>query len=115
LILSVTVASEPLPPAQVTDELWDRTAKSVFHFDVQGAVAKSTRAGIRWLCYVRRANAPVHFWPFEGWSVPPNRFEVAEVNLSALGQNLAKGGANKTGADRVGSLGKVSPRRDRTA
>jgi hypothetical protein len=61
-------------------ELRARTAKSVFHFDVQGSVAKSTHAGIPWLRYIRQhANAHVHFWPFDGWSVTPNRSVVAEV------------------------------------
>ena len=61
-------------------ELRARTAKSVFHFDVQGSVAKSTHAGIPWLRYVRQqAKERVHFWPFDGWSVPPNRSVVAEV------------------------------------
>ena len=35
-------------------ELRARTAKSVFQFDVQGAVAKSTHAGIPWLRYIRQ-------------------------------------------------------------
>ena len=35
-------------------ELRARTAKSVFHFDVQGSVAKSTHAGIPWLRYIRQ-------------------------------------------------------------
>jgi hypothetical protein len=29
-------------------------AKSVFHFDVQGSVAKSTHAGIPWLHFIRQ-------------------------------------------------------------
>ena len=61
-------------------ELRARTAKSVFHFDVQGSVAKSTHAGIPWLRYIRQHTKDrVHFWPFDGWSVPPNRSAVAEV------------------------------------
>jgi hypothetical protein len=61
-------------------ELRARTAKSVFHFDVQGSVATSTHAGIPWLRYIRQhAKDDVHFWPFDGWSVPPNRSVVAEV------------------------------------
>jgi hypothetical protein len=61
-------------------ELRTRTAKSVFHFDVPGSVAKSTHAGIPWLRYIRRqVKDRVHFWPFDGWSVPPNRSVVAEV------------------------------------
>jgi hypothetical protein len=52
----------------------------VFHFDVQGQVAKSTHAGIPWLRYLRRQlGARVHFWPFDGWEIPPGRSVVAEV------------------------------------
>lgn len=55
-------------------------AKSVFHFDVQGSVAKSTHAGIPWLRYIRHhAKDRVHFWPFDGWTVPPNRSVITEV------------------------------------
>jgi hypothetical protein len=55
-------------------------AKSVFHFDVQGSVAKSTHAGLPWLRYIRQhAKDHIHFWPFDGWSVPPNCSVVAEV------------------------------------
>jgi hypothetical protein len=61
-------------------ELRARSAKSVFQFDVQGSVAKSTHAGIPWLRYIRQhAKDHVHFWPFDGWSVPPNLSVVAEV------------------------------------
>jgi hypothetical protein len=61
-------------------ELRARTAKSVFHFDVQGSVAKSTHAGLPWLRYIRQqVKDRVHFWPFDGWRVPPNRSVVAEV------------------------------------
>lgn len=42
-------------------------AKSVFQFDMQGSVAKSTHAGIPWLRYLRQQlGARVHFWPFDG-------------------------------------------------
>jgi hypothetical protein len=55
-------------------------AKSVFHFDVQGQVAKSTHAGLPWLRYLRqRVAARVHFWPFDGWEIPPEKSVVAEV------------------------------------
>jgi hypothetical protein len=61
-------------------ELRARTAKSVFHFDVKGTVAKSTHAGIPWLRYIRQhAKDHVHFWPFDGWSVPPGSSVLAEV------------------------------------
>jgi hypothetical protein len=59
--------------ARQGDSRWRRIcetrckAKSVFHFDVQGAVAKSTHAGIPWLLFLRRQCPTVHFWPFDGW------------------------------------------------
>jgi hypothetical protein len=61
-------------------ELHARTAKSVFHFNVPGAVAKSTHAGLPWLRYLRRhLGSKVHFWPFDGWDIPPNSSVIAEV------------------------------------
>ena len=56
------------------------SAKSVFHFDVQGSVAKSTHAGIPWLRYLRQQlGERVHFWPFDGWRIPAGRSAVVEV------------------------------------
>jgi hypothetical protein len=56
------------------------SAKSVFHFDVQGSVAKSTHAGIPWLRFIRqRPGEHVHFWPFDGWDIPVGRSAIAEV------------------------------------
>ena len=61
-------------------EIRARGAKSVFHFDVQGSVAKSTHAGIPWLRYLRNAlGQRVHFWPFDGWDVPHGPSVIAEV------------------------------------
>ena len=55
-------------------------AKSVFHFDVQGSVAKSTHAGLPWLRYLRQQlGGRVHFWRFDGWEIPTARSVVAEV------------------------------------
>ena len=55
-------------------------AKSVFHFDVQGSVAKSTHAGLPWLHRIRQqSSGRVHFWPFDGWQVPPGRHMLAEI------------------------------------
>jgi hypothetical protein len=72
--------------ARCGDSRWRRItelrarAKSVFHFDVPGSVAKSTHAGIPWLRYLRsRTDGRVHFWPFDGWEVPPGKSVVAEV------------------------------------
>jgi hypothetical protein len=57
-----------------------RGAKSVFHFDVQGSVAKSTHSGLPWLRYIRmRTGGRVHFWPFDGWRIPLGRSAVVEV------------------------------------
>jgi hypothetical protein len=54
---------------RLTEERAGR-AKSVFHFDVQGSVAKSTHAGIPWLLFMRqRLGGHVHFWPFDGWDI----------------------------------------------
>ncbi|MSQ60938.1 MAG: hypothetical protein EXR36_15210 [Betaproteobacteria bacterium] len=56
------------------------SAKSVFHFDVPGSVAKSTHAGLPWLLYMRQQlGERAHFWPFDGWQVPPGRSVVAEA------------------------------------
>ena len=47
---------------------------------MQGSVAKSTHSGLPWLRYLRRRFSDiVHFWPFDGWDVPPNRSVIAEV------------------------------------
>ena len=73
--------------ARQGDSRWRRltekragAAKSVFHFDVPGSVAKSTHAGLPWLRYLRaRASGRVHFWPFDGWEIPEGRSAVLEV------------------------------------
>ena len=52
----------------------------MFQFDVQGQVAKSTHAGVPWLLYLRQqVGERVHFWPFDGWTVPDGRSAVVEV------------------------------------
>jgi len=52
-------------------EIRARGAKSVFHFDVQGSVAKSTHSGLPWLRFLDLSVAGrVHFWPFDGWDFP---------------------------------------------
>jgi hypothetical protein len=93
-------------------------AKSVFHFDVQGSVAKSTHAGIPWLPFIRRRlGSRVHFWPFDGWDIPAGCSAIAEVYPSLWRRGFAPEG--RTGdqhdafciaawlarADREGTLG----------
>lgn len=66
-------------------ERWTSSAKSVFQFDVQGQVAKSTHAGIPWLWHIReRLGDLIHFWPFDGWDVPDGKSVIAEVYPSIL-------------------------------
>ena len=61
-------------------EKWTSSAKSVFQFDVQGSVAKSTHAGIPWLRRIREeVGDKVHFWPFDGWAVSGHKSVIAEV------------------------------------
>jgi hypothetical protein len=67
-------------------------AKSVFHFDVPGSVAKSTHAGLPWLRILRhRWRVPVHFWPFDGWLPAEGSSMVAEVYPSLWSKNYPAG------------------------
>jgi hypothetical protein len=66
-------------------------AKSVFHFDVPGSVAKSTHAGLPWLRYLRQQVAgQVHFWPFDGWGIPTGRSVIAEVYPALWSRRFAR-------------------------
>ena len=57
-----------------------RSAKSVFHFDVNGTVAHSTHTGLPWLRFLRqRLGSAVHFWPFDGWTPVQGQSTVVEV------------------------------------
>jgi hypothetical protein len=72
------------------------SAKSVFHFDVPGSVAKSTHAGLPWLRYLRQhLGDRVHFWPFDGWEIPVGRSVVAEV-YPALWSHTFERNENRT-------------------
>lgn len=55
------------------------SAKSVFHFDVQGSVAKSTHAGLPWLRFIRKRLPQVHFWPFDGWQPAQQATVIVEA------------------------------------
>ena len=66
-------------------------AKSVFHFDVQGQVAKSTHAGIPWLYFIRNQLVErVHFWPFDGWNIQHGWSAIAEVYPALWSHSFAR-------------------------
>ncbi len=82
-------AREGRPTWRRITEVRTRRAKSVFHFDVIGSVAKSTHSGLPWLLYIRsRTNA--HFWPFDGWQIPPGRSVLAEVYPALWSKTFAQ-------------------------
>lgn len=66
-------------------------AKSVFHFDAPGSVAKSTHAGLPWLLYMReQLGGRVHFWPFDGWTPQPGQSVVVEAYPSLVNKTFPK-------------------------
>lgn len=66
-------------------------AKSVFHFDVPGSVAKSTHAGLPWLLSLRRQlGEQLHFWPFDGWKTPQNRSVITEIYPALWSKNYPR-------------------------
>jgi hypothetical protein len=84
--------------ARMGDPRWRRIceqrcrAKSVFHFDVQGQVAKSTHAGIPWLRFLRhRLGEEVHFWPFDGWDIVSGHSAMVEAYPSLYKRSFASG------------------------
>lgn len=68
-------------------------AKSVFHFDVPGSVAKSTHAGLPWLLYLRnQLGTRIHFWPFDGWDIPSGKSVFVEVYPSLWSKGYPREG-----------------------
>lgn len=66
-------------------------AKSVFHFNVPGAVAHSTHAGLSWLRRIRRRpESRVHFWPFDGWRIPEGGSAVVEAYPALFSRAFAR-------------------------
>ncbi len=66
-------------------------AKSVFHFDVPGSVAKSTHAGLPWLRYLRqKLGSRIFFWPFDGWELPAGTSVIAEVYPSLWSKQVPR-------------------------
>src|SRR5439155_27099735 len=79
---------------------WISSAKSVFLFDVQGSVAKSTHAGIPWLRRIKQAVGKlVQFWPFDGWKVPEGRSAIVEVYPSLVRNRYQRDGRTKDQQD----------------
>ena len=74
-------------------EVRARSAKSVFHFDAPGSAAKSTYAGLPWLRYLRRqCGDRIHFWPFDGWTIPEGRSAVVEIYPSMWSRSFEREG-----------------------
>ncbi len=74
-------------------EKWTVGAKSVFHFDVQGSVAKSTHAGLPWIAALRddpKITQRTHFWPFDGFDVPRGKSVIAETYPSLFRRRYPK-------------------------
>jgi hypothetical protein len=68
-------------------------AKSVFHFDVPGSVAKSTHAGLPWLLWLHgQLDGAIHFWPFDGWSIENDRSVIVEAYPSLWNRGFPKDG-----------------------
>ena len=79
-------------------EIWTSSAKSVFQLDGPGQVGKSTHSGIPWLNFLRQdlqIREHVHFWPFDGFEVPPGKSVLAEVYPSIFRNRYAKNERNE--------------------
>ncbi|BAU48365.1 hypothetical protein SVA_1811 [Sulfurifustis variabilis] len=94
-------SSTPRPPGERTGattalrlcERWTSSTKSVFRFDFQGSVAKSTHAGIPWLRYLREEGGDrIFFWPFDGWRPPEAKSVLAEVYPSIFRHRYPRDG-----------------------
>lgn len=73
-----------------TTEKWTSSAKSVFLFDVQGSVAKSTHAGLPFLWKLRNQLPELHCWPFDGFEIPSGHSVIAEVYPSLFRNRYSK-------------------------
>ena len=73
-------------------ERWTPAARSVFLFGTHGAVAKAAHAGIPWLKWLRdEVGEGIHFWPFDGWRLPPDRPVVVEVHPALFRRRYPQG------------------------
>ncbi len=79
------------------DSKWRRlcekrsSAKSVFHFDVPGSVAKSTHAGLPWILKLKQLLGDrLHCWPMEGWDATESAHTLVEGYPSLVSKNYPK-------------------------
>ena len=78
-------SGDPMAEARRGRKGWFRrtemnnTGKSVFNFKTKGQVASSTHAGLPFLRDIRRTLTNVHFWPFDGWEIPPRTSCIVEA------------------------------------
>jgi len=83
--------------APVANARWRRLtehragAKSVFHFDVQGSVAKSTHAGLPWLRYIRSRAPGVYFLAVRRLGRPGGTFSRSRSLPVPFEQRLREG------------------------
>jgi hypothetical protein len=74
-------------------ERWTSSAKSVFQFDMQGTVAKSSHTGSPWLRYLREnIGDELFFWPFDGWEPSAGVSVIAEVYPSVFRNRYDRAG-----------------------
>jgi hypothetical protein len=87
----VNIMGDPLW-FRLTEKRSGKPAKSVFNFrQKQGCVAFSTHAGIPWLRFIRQQlRTRVHFWPFDGWDIPPRKSVIAEVYPALWSRGFAR-------------------------
>jgi len=75
-------------------EQWAPGTKSVFHFDVQGSVSKSTHAGLPWIKILRgdpEIRTNTHFWPFDGFDIPEGKSVVTEIFPTLFRRRFSRG------------------------
>lgn len=71
-------------------EQFSSSAKSVLNFDPPVTVAFSTHTGIPWLYQLRHEFSDVlHFWPFDGLTIPDAKSVIAEVYPSLFYQRYS--------------------------
>ena len=83
-------------------ENWTAGAQSVFKLDGAGTVGKATHCGLPWLRFIRRnprSRRKPHFWPFDGFAVPPGASVVAEIFPSLFRRRYPRSDASPDAHD----------------